>query len=540
MTKYTSRGYHLLHDPRENRGTAFTEEEREELGLRGLLPPRVATQDEQVARLMENYRRQTTDIGRYAYLTALQDRNERLFFRVVIDNIEEMMPIIYTPTVGAATQRFGHLFRHARGIYINPHDRGRVAEVLRNWVTDDVAVIVVTDGERILGLGDLGANGMGIPIGKLSLYTACAGVDPARCLPVTLDVGTNNENLRSDPLYLGLHMPRVGRDVYDELVDEFVEAVGEVFPDALLQFEDFLTPNAFRLLETYRDRILCFNDDIQGTAAVALGGLYAATRITGTPLSGMKILFAGAGSAAVGIADLIVRAMVEDGLDPDEACRRCWFMDSTGLVVAERTDLAEHKLPYAHEAEGMTGLLEAVEHLKPHALIGATAQGGTFTRDIVRAMADAHERPIVFALSNPTANAECTAAEAYEWSEGRAVFASGSPFPPYEMDGRRFVPGQGNNVYIFPAIGLASIAVRPTRITDEMFLAAARALAGQVTAESLAEGSIYPPLRDIREVSVAIAVAVARVAYGAGLARLPRRDDLERQVRSHIYSVAYD
>jgi malate dehydrogenase (oxaloacetate-decarboxylating)(NADP+) len=516
MKKYTSRGYHLLHDPRENRGTAFTEEEREQLGLRGLLPPRVATQDEQVARLMENYRRQTTDIDRYAYLTALQDRNERLFFRVVTDNIEEMMPIIYTPTVGAATQQFGHLFRHARGIYINPHDRGRIADVLRNWVTDDVAVIVVTDGERILGLGDLGANGMGIPIGKLSLYTACAGVDPTRCLPITLDVGTNNEDLRSDPLYLGLHMPRVGRDVYDDLIDEFVEAVAEVFPDALLQFEDFLTPNAFRLLDRYRDRILCFNDDIQGTAAVALGGLLAATRITEVPLSEMTILFAGAGSAAVGIADLIVQAMVEDGLESEEARRRCWFVDSTGLVVAERDDLAEHKLPYAHEAEGMTGLQEAVEHLKPHALIGATAQGGTFTRDIVEA-------------------------EAYEWSEGRAVFASGSPFPAYETDdGSRLVPGQGNNVYIFPAMGLASVATRPTRITDEMFLAAARALANEVTAASLEEGSIYPPLRDIREVSIAIAIAVAEVAYDQNLAREPRQDDLEAQIRSQIYSVAYD
>jgi len=539
--KYTSRGYYLLHDPRENRGTAFTEEERDQLGLRGLLPPRVATQDEQVARLMENYRRYTNDLDRYAYLTALQDRNEKLFYRAVTDHIEEMMPIIYTPTVGAATQRFGHLFRHARGIYINPNDRGRVADLLRNWVTTDVAVIVVTDGERILGLGDLGANGMGIPIGKLSLYTACAGVDPRRCLPITLDVGTNNETLRSDPLYLGLHMPRVGRDVYDELLEEFVEAVQEVFPQALIQFEDFLTPNAFRLLHRYRDRVLCFNDDIQGTAAVALGGLLAATRITKLPLAEMTLLFAGAGSAAVGIADLIVQAMVEDGLDADTARGRCWFVDSQGLVVASRDGLAEHKLPYAHDAEGETGLLEAVERLKPHALIGATAQGGTFTRDIVEAMTHAHAKPIVFALSNPTANAECTAAEAYEWSEGRAVFASGSPFPPYEMDdGSRLVPGQGNNVYIFPAIGLASVAVRPTRITDEMFLAAARALAGEVTESSLDEGSIYPPLPDIREVSVAIAVDVAEVAYDQGLAREPRPEDLEAHVRSQVYSVAYD
>ncbi len=533
------RGIHLLQEPALNRGTAFTDEERDAFGLRGLLPPHVFTQDEQVERIMWNYRQKTTDLERYVYLTALQDRNEKLFYRVILDHIEQMLPIIYTPTVGEAAMRFAHIYRRPRGLYVTAEDRGRVADILRNWPSADVAVIVVTDGERILGLGDLGANGMGIPIGKLTLYTACGGIHPGKGLPVTLDVGTNNEELRNDPLYLGLRQPRVGREEYDELVEEFVTAVQEVFPNALIQFEDFLTPNAYRLLNRYRDRVLAFNDDIQGTAAVALGGLYAAARLTGASLSAQAILFLGAGSAATGIADLLVPALVAEGLTEAEARARLWFVDRAGLVVASRTNLMEHNLPYAHDHDPMD-FLSAIRALRPTALIGATGHGGAFTQEALRLMAEVNERPIIFALSNPTSKAECTAEQAYAWTDGRAVFASGSPFAPVELGGRRYAPGQGNNVYIFPGVGLGAVVSQATRVTDDMFLAAARALAESVSDASLEEGSIYPPLREIREVSVAIALAVAELAYERGLARSESGDDLERRIRSHIYSVAYD
>ncbi len=533
------RGIHLLQEPALNRGTAFTDEERDAFGLRGLLPPHVFTQDEQVERIMWNYRQKTTDLERYVYLTALQDRNEKLFYRVIIDHIEQMLPIIYTPTVGEAAMRFAHIYRRPRGLYVTAEDRGRVADILRNWPSADVAVIVVTDGERILGLGDLGANGMGIPIGKLTLYTACGGIHPGKGLPMTLDVGTNNEELRNNPLYLGLRQPRVGREEYDELVEEFVTAVQEVFPNALIQFEDFLTPNAYRLLNRYRDRVLAFNDDIQGTAAVALGGLYAAARLTGASLSAQAILFLGAGSAATGIADLLVPALVAEGLTEAEARARLWFVDRAGLVVASRTNLMEHNLPYAHDHDPMD-FLSAIRALRPTALIGATGHGGAFTQEALRLMAEVNERPIIFALSNPTSKAECTAEQAYAWTDGRAVFASGSPFAPVELGGRRYAPGQGNNVYIFPGVGLGAVVSQATRVTDDMFLAAARALAESVSDASLEEGSIYPPLREIREVSVAIALAVAELAYERGLARSESGDDLERRIRSHIYSVAYD
>lgn len=532
-------GSHLLHEPDSNKSTAFTEEERDALGLRGLLPPHVSTQDEQVARIMGNYRRETTDLGRYAYLSALQDRNERLFFRVITDHIEEMMPIVYTPTVGEASQEFSSLFRRARGLYVTAEDRGRVAQILGNWHTTDVQVIVVTDGERILGLGDLGANGMGIPIGKLTLYTAVGGINPSRCLPVMIDVGTNNEALREDPLYLGLRQARVTGAAYDELLDEFVEGVQEAFPDALIQFEDFETQNAYRLLHRYRDRVLTFNDDIQGTAAVALGGLYAAIRITDVPLTDMTVMFLGAGSAATGIADLLVSALVAEGLDEAAARRRCWFVDSEGLVVSGRDRLAEHKLRYAHDHEPLN-FAEAVAKIRPTALLGATGHGGSFTRDIIGLMAEINPRPIIFALSNPTSKAECTAEQAYGWSQGRAVFASGSPFDSVEYEGRRHVPGQGNNVYVFPGIGLGAVATRATRITEEMFLVAARTLADSVSTASLEMGSIYPPLGEIRAVSIAIAEAVAGVAHSSGLARAGGDDDIARQVRDHVWSFAYD
>lgn len=533
------RGIALLHDPLRNKGTAFTDAERDALGLCGLLPPRVFTIAQQVERVMGNYRRKTSDLEKYVFLVALQDRNETLFYRTVVEHIDEMMPIIYTPTVGEACRHFGHIFRRPRGLYVSAADRGRIASVLRNWPTRDVAVIVVTDGGRILGLGDLGAFGMGIPIGKLSLYTACAGIDPARTLPIMLDVGTDNAALLSDPLYTGLVQPRLTGPAYDELVDEFVAAVQEVFPHALIQFEDFQTRNAIRLLARYRDRACTFNDDIQGTAAVTLAGLLSAARITGAPLLGRPLLFHGAGAAATGIADLIVSAQVRDGARPEDARGRIWFMDSHGLVVADRDDLEAHKRPYAHPHRRVAALADATEALKPAALIGVSGQPQSFSEPVLRAMARHHERPVVFALSNPTAKSECTAEQAYRWTDGRAVFASGSPFPPCHLEGRRFVPRQGNNAYIFPGVGLGVTAARARHVTDDMFYAAAQRLAREVSDHDLALGALFPPLSAIREVSARIAGAVAAAAYDAGLAAGGRPADLVAHARAQMWEPAY-
>ena len=529
----------LLHDPRYNKGTAFTDKERDVLRLRGLLPPRVHTQDEQVRRVMENYRKKPTDIERYIYLTALQGRNENLFYRVVMDHIEQMMPIIYTPTVGQACQEYGHIFRKPRGLFVTYQDRGRIEEILWNWPEDDVRIIVVTDGERILGLGDLGADGMGIPVGKLSLYTACAGVHPRQCLPITLDVGTNNAELLSDPLYVGLQHRRITGQEYDDFIEEFVLAVREVYPHAVIQFEDFANHNAFRLLKRYRDRVPCFNDDIQGTAAVTLAGLFSALRITGRPLTEQTILFNGAGEAGIGIGHLIVSAMELEGLPREEAMRRIWYVDSKGLVVAARTDLAEHKRPFAHDHAPLQGLAEAVRELKPTALIGVSAVPQVFTEEVVREMGRLNERPIVFALSNPTSKSECTAEQAYRWTEGRAIFASGSPFPPVELGGKTLVPGQGNNAYIFPGLGLGAIVSQAQRVTDPMFYAAAKTLASLVSQESLDQGCIYPPLTEIREVSAHIAAAVAAIVYDEGLTERPRPDDILADVREKMYQPVY-
>ena len=533
------RGVELLHDPLLNKGTAFTTAERDQLGLTGLLPSHVCSQEEQVARVLETIRRLPTDLDKHIALNALHDRNETLFFRVVGDNADEMVPIIYTPTVGLACQQWGHIFQQTRGLSIGANDRGSVAKVLRNWPRRDVSLIVVTDGERILGLGDLGASGMGIPVGKLSLYTACAGVPPERCLPVMLDVGSNNMQLLADPLYLGLRRKRLAGEAYDTFVDEFVTAAQEVFPGVLIQFEDFGNHNAFRLLARYRERIPTFNDDIQGTAAVALAGILSALRLTQERLVHQKILFFGAGEAATGIADLIVLAMMREGLPQAEARRRCWLFDSHGLVVASRTDLASHKLAYAHEEHGTGSFLEAVETLRPTAIIGVAAKGGTFTEHVLRAMARINARPIVFALSNPTSKSECTAEQAYAATHGRALFACGSPFDPVDLYGQRFVPRQGNNAYVFPGVGLGVIASGARRVTDAMFLAAADALAAEVTAADLEHGSLYPPLASIREVSARIAAAVADVAWRTGLATRPVPGDVLAHVRSTMYSPKY-
>jgi malate dehydrogenase (oxaloacetate-decarboxylating)(NADP+) len=532
-------GEELLHDPLLNKGTAFTAAERAALGLRGLLPPHVHTLEEQQARVMDNYRNKQTDLERYIHLVSLQDRNETLFYKVVGDHIEEMMPIIYTPTVGQACQQWGHLFRRPRGLYVSWEDRGSVAEVLRNWPGKDVRVIVVTDGERILGLGDQGVGGMGIPVGKLSLYTACAGIDPATCLPVMLDVGTENEGYLRDPLYMGLRQRRVRGAEFDAFVAEFITAVGQVFPRALIQFEDFANLNAFRLLSQWRDRVCTFNDDIQGTAAVTLAGLYSGLRLTGKKLREQTILFLGAGEAGVGIGDLIVSAMVDEGATVDEARRRCWFVDTQGLVVRSRTGLAEHKLRFAHDAPPAPDLAAALQVLRPTALIGVSTIPRAFGQPVIEAMCRLNERPMIFALSNPTSKSECTAEEAYGWSKGKAIFASGSPFPPCTLDGRTYVSGQGNNSYIFPGVGLGVVASQARHVTDQMFAAAARTLASLVLPSDLEMGRIYPSLTRIREVSAHIAVGVAEVAFKAGLARVARPADVMALVKSTMWTPAY-
>src|SRR5450631_2397206 len=531
-------GMALLRDPLLNKGTAFTEQERDALGLRGLLPAHVLSMQAQAERVMTNLRRLPNDLEKYVALNGLHDRNEALFFRVVADNIDEIQPLIYTPTVGLACQRFGHIFQRPRGLFISANDRGRVAELLRNWPYA-AKLIVVTDGERILGLGDLGANGMGIPVGKLSLYAACAGIHPKLCLPVMLDVGTNNQTLLDDPYYVGLRQKRLSGTAYDEFVDEFVSAARAAFPGVLIQFEDFANHSAFHLLHKYRDKICTFNDDIQGTASVALAGLLSAMRVTGGKLKDQKVLFLGAGEAATGIADLVVSAMKAEGLSEAEARLGTWLVDSRGLVVKNRANLNESKLPYAHEHPPVGDFLTAIRTLKPTAIIGVAAVGGTFTPEVLQTMAKINKRPIIFALSNPTSKAECSAEEAYRHTAGRALFACGSPYDPVKLDGKTFVPRQGNNSYIFPGSGLGAIASGTRLVTDEMFMAAAHTLAQHVSEADLDQGSLYPSLPRIREVSARIAAAVAEVAYKRGLAAGQPPKDLLAYVQSQMYDPRY-
>jgi malate dehydrogenase (oxaloacetate-decarboxylating)(NADP+) len=533
------RGIALLHEPAFNKGTAFSDEERDALGLRGLLPARILSMEQQVGRILENFRQKPSDIEKYIQLTALQERNEALFYRVLIDHVEEMMPIVYTPTVGQACQEYGHILRRPHGIFVSANDKGRVAEVLGNWPNRDVRVIVVTDGERILGLGDQGANGMGIPVGKLSLYTACAGIPPSQCLPLTLDVGTNNEAFLNDPLYIGIPQKRLRGEPYDALVDEFVSAVQKLFPKALIQLEDFGNANAFRLLAKYKDRVCTFDDDIQGTAAVTLGGILSALRITGQKLRDQRFLFLGGGEAGIGIGNLIVSALANEGVSEKVARQKCWFLDSKGLIVASRDDLTEHKRHFAQQVPFVPDLVSAVAAHRPTALIGVAGVGGTFTKPVIEAMSRLNQRPIIFALSNPTTKSECTADEAYRWSDGRAIFASGSPFPPVSWNGQTFVPGQGNNSYIFPGVGLGVVASEARLVTDEMFLESSKALANEVSKEDLSQGRIYPPLSRIREVSIRIAAAVAEVAYRRGLTPKARPNDLVGSIRSQMYEPVY-
>jgi len=532
-------GYTLLRNPRFNKGTAFTRAERQAHGLEGLLPVATTTIDLQVARRHAEIANLNDDLQKYLVLSDLQARNETLFYAVLMSDPATYMPLVYTPTVGEACQKFGHIFREPRGMYLPISARGRVKQLLGNWPETEVRFIVVTDGERILGLGDLGAGGMGIPLGKLALYTACAGVPPQYCLPIVLDVGTNNEKLHEDPLYLGLRQQRVRGEEYLAFVDEFVDAVETLYPKCCIQWEDFANINAVPILARYRDKICTFNDDIQGTAGIALAGIYAALRITKQKLVDQRFLFLGGGSAGTGIAELISQAMAMEGLDIGEARRRNALYDISGLLVSSRRDLADFQKPFAQDRAPTTTFTEAVRALRPTGIIGVSTVPKLFTREVIEAMAEINERPIVFPYSNPTSRSECTAEEAYRWSGGRAVFASGSPFPPVEIAGRRFVPGQGNNVYIFPAMGMAVFATEATRVTEEMFIVAAKAVAEQVTEENLAAGLIYPPQSRILEASLHVAQQVATHIFDSGLARVPRPADIGALIRARAYRPVY-
>jgi malate dehydrogenase (oxaloacetate-decarboxylating)(NADP+) len=539
LTTQQPTGYDLLHNPRLNKGTAFTEAERRQFGLEGLLPAAVTTIDLQVARRRVEIANLGDDLQKYLVLSDLQARNERLFYAVLMSDPATYMPLVYTPTVGEACQKFGHIFRSARGMYLPISAKGRLQEILRNWPEKDVRFIVVSDGERILGLGDLGAGGMGIPLGKLALYTACAGVPPKHCLPIVLDVGTNNHELLEDPLYLGLRQARVRGNEYMSFVDEFVSAVQALYPKCCIQWEDFANINAVPILARYRDRTCTFNDDIQGTAGVALAGIYAALRITGQKLTDQRFLFLGGGSAGTGIAELIGQAMTMEGMDIREARSRNALFDVNGLLVTSRTDLADFQKPFAEDRAPISSFVDAVRAIKPTAIIGVSTVPKLFNREVIAAMAEINERPIIFPYSNPTSRSECTAEEAYRWSDGRAVFASGSPFPPVEINGRRFVPGQGNNVYIFPAMGMAVFATEAKRVTEEMFIVAAQAVAEQVSEDNLSTGLIYPPQSRILEASLHVAERIAAYIFDRGLARVPRPDDVGALVRARTYRPVY-
>jgi malate dehydrogenase (oxaloacetate-decarboxylating)(NADP+) len=532
-------GYDRLRNSRLNKGTTFTETERRAFGLEGLLPPAVLSLDLQIARRHDEIAGLKDDLLKYLVLSDLQARNETLYYAVLRSDPATYMPIVYTPTVGEACQKFGHIFRQPRGIYLPISARGRVKELLSNWPDKDVRFLVVTDGERILGLGDLGAGGMGIPIGKLALCTACGGVPPQYCLPVVLDVGTNNQALADDPLYLGLKQSRVRGGEYMEFVDEFVSAVQQLYPKCCIQWEDFGNVNAVPILERYRDEICTFNDDIQGTAGVALAGILSSLRITKQKITDQRFLFLGAGSAATGIAELISQAMAGAGMDIHEARHRNALFDLNGLLVTSRNDVADFQRPFAQDRLPISTFLEAVKALKPTGIIGVSGVPKLFTREVIETMAELNQRPIIFPYSNPTSRSEATAEDVYRWSDGRAIFASGSPFPPVELGGRKLVPNQGNNVYIFPAMAMAIFATEAKRVTEEMFLTAARAIAEQVSDENLAAGLIYPPRERIFSASLHVAERVAVRIFDQGQARVPRPDDVGALIRSSVYRPVY-
>ncbi|KAI3845132.1 hypothetical protein MKX03_019799 [Papaver bracteatum] len=542
-TTSVASGYSLLRDPHHNKGLAFSEKERDAHYLRGLLPPTVVSQDIQVKKMMHNMRQYKVPLQRYMAMMDLQNMNERLFYKVLINNVEELLPVVYTPTVGEACQKYGSIFRRPQGLYISLKEKGKILEVLKNWPEKNIQVIVVTDGERILGLGDLGCQGMGIPVGKLALYTALGGIRPSASLPVTIDVGTNNEALLKDDFYIGLRQKRATGQEYSELLDEFMSAVKQVYGEkVLIQFEDFANHNAFELLAKYRKTHLVFNDDIQGTASVVLAGIVSALKLVGGTLAEHTFLFLGAGEAGTGIAELIALEMSKQTKAPiEETRKKIWLVDSKGLIVKSRKESLQHfKEPWAHDHEPIRNLLDAVKSIKPTVLIGSSGVGQTFTKEVVEAMASFNEKPVILALSNPTSQSECTAEQAYSWSNGRAIFASGSPFDPVEFNDRVFVSGQANNAYIFPGFGLGLIMSGAIRVHDDMLLAASEALAAEVSQENYNNGLIYPPFSDIRKISAQIAAKVAAKAYELGLAtRLPQPLNLVQYAESCMYSPDY-
>ena len=532
-------GAALLHNPHLNRGGAFTLAERQTLGIEGLLPPAYNTLETQMARVHAQLDLLDNDLQRYLYLSDLQSRDEVLYYAVLMSDPAAFMPLVYTPTVGEACQKFDHILRGAHGMYLPITAKGRLRQILGNWPFPDIRFIVVTDGERILGLGDLGVGGMGIPIGKLALYTACAGVPPQMTLPVTLDVGSNNHALLEDPLYLGLRHERVRGAEYDAFIEEFVQAVQSRYPKCCIQWEDFANFNAVPILARYQDRVCTYNDDIQGTAAVALAGILAGLRITGQRLTEQRFLFLGGGSAATGIAELISQAMALEGLSIEAARARNWLFDVNGLMIASRTDLADFQKPFSHDHAPVASFVEAVEAIRPTGIIGVSTVPKLFNQGVIEAMARINQRPIIFPYSNPTSRSECTAEEAYKWSGGRAVFASGSPFEPVEIDGKRLVPGQGNNVYIFPAMGMAVLATEAKRVTEAMFIVAARAVAEQVTEANLALGLIYPPTSNMLDTSLHTAARIADYIFQHDLAGIPRPDDVAAHIRAMAYKPVY-
>jgi malate dehydrogenase (oxaloacetate-decarboxylating)(NADP+) len=529
----------LLLEPRLNKSTAFVDAERERLGLTGLLPDVVESEDIQLKRVLQQLGHKTSDLDRYIYLVGLLDHNETLFYRTTMSDPARFLPIVYDPTVGEACLKFGHIFRRPRGMYVSIKHKGRVKKILRNWPEPDVRFICATSGERILGLGDLGANGMGIPIGKLQLYTACAGVPPQVLLPMVIDFGTNNESLLNDPLYLGIHQPRVSVAERDAFVEEFVQAVQEVFPRCCIHFEDWAGVDAVRLLDRYRDKVCCYNDDIQGTAGAALVGLFSALRVTGGKMKDQRVMFLGAGSAGTGIAGMIVEAMMLEGLSEADARARISMFDINGLLESSRKDLFDFQKPYAHKYAPSKDFAAAIDAIKPTAIIGVSTSAKAFDRRVVETMSRLNKRPIIFALSNPTDHAECTAEEAYHWSEGRALFAAGVPFAPVTCNGKVFVPGQGNNLYVFPAVALAVYATQAKRVPDELFIAAARGVAEQVTAAELDSGLLYPPQSNILDTEMHAAVTVAEAIFARGLAGVAKPANMAAFIASHMYKPEY-
>jgi malate dehydrogenase (oxaloacetate-decarboxylating)(NADP+) len=533
------RGIELLQDPALNKSTAFTEAEKQALGIVGLVPDATETEDLQLQRVMMQLGHKSTDLDRYIYLVNLLDHNETLFYRTVMSDPSRFLPIVYDPTIGEACLKFGHIYRQPRGMYLSITRRGKVKDVLKNWPEKDVRVICVTDGGRILGLGDLGANGAGIPIGKLELYTACAGVPPQYLLPMYLDAGTNNEQYLHDPLYLGLRRNRPSTEELYSFVDEFVEAVQEVFSKCCIHFEDWTGVDEVHLLQRYRNKYCVYNDDVQGTAGIVLAGMINAAKIKGKKLSDEKYLFLGAGSAGIGLADLLCSAMVQDGLTLEQARSKVYMFDINGLLESSRTDLVDFQEPYSHKHPPTRDFVAAIESIKPTTIIGVSTVGGAFTQKAIEAMSRLNDRPVILALSNPTEHAECTPEQAYTWSKGKAIYAAGVQFPPVHLNGRTFLPGQANNFYIFPAIGMAIYATQASRVTDEMFIEAARAVADQVPAELLNQGTLYPLQANVFEAEIQTAARVAKLVFDSGLARVDRPADILAFIRAHVYKPEY-